>query len=170
MFKNMKYLLLSLAVALSTLSGIAPAGAQTQQEAAQQTPLYWVIPPTLDRASALRLRLDQITSVSLHTYMLNGRIPITDMLVRTSDGHTVSLYTIREDKINSRDKSTRDYIREYKKNAKDNCEGINVSRHYPGDLSRNLVEFYIANNSKLWDIYDSLNEAISLKRNLQTDL
>ncbi len=165
----MKARLLILAFLFANFASVLPSQAQTAV-AQNSSPLYWTIPPALDRSAALNLRIDLITSLSLHTYLLNGRIPITEMLVRTSDGHIVSLYTIRDDKVKSSDKSTRDYIREFIKNAKDNCSSIYISRHYPGESTRGVVEYYIPDKSKLWEIYDKLNESMILKKNLTTNL
>ncbi len=161
----MKTRLISWAFLLSSLSSHA------QTATTEEPPrLYWTIPSTLDRTIALNLRLDLISSISLHTYLLNGRIPITEMLVRTTDGHIVSLYTIRDDKVKASDESTRDYIKEFIKNAKTQCDGIYISKHYPGESTRGVVEIYIESKSKLWEIHDLLNEAMIEKKNLITDL
>lgn len=86
----------STVLTLGAILACAPAGAQ-QEASATAEPRIALWTASFGDTTKLTLNVSTIVSVSMHPYMLNGQIPITEVTVDTLGNNTLRFYYIHEE-------------------------------------------------------------------------
>ncbi len=131
---------------LLLLALLSPLHAQPAGSALAAPP-YWEASYEDPEEGMIYLRLDQIVSVSLHNYMLDGKIPISELTIDTTGNHSIRFYT----SLVPSQKRVSDAI---------NKRGLpQVGKQYPQETLSHSIEYYVDDPDTLRALYASLIHA-----------
>ncbi len=138
----MKTLLFLPLTLTSLLSGLhaQPAGNSIA------APPYWEASYSDPEKGMIYLRIDQIVSVTLHNYMLDGKIPISELAIDTTGNHSIRIYcplikTPGEQALKIGNKLPR------------------VGKQFPQETLSHSIEYYVDDQDTLIALYESLIRA-----------
>ena len=146
---------LSLCVGLACLPAIAQDAAPTQ---APRTALWSA---SFGDTTKLTINVSSIVSVSMHPYLLNGQIPITEVTVDTQGNNTIRFYYIHEEDpsaaaggLKEAAGSARRRLQQEMTQQKDGSQIPSIK--FPEGAYAHTVEYQMNSLSDLTKLYQSL--------------
>ncbi len=109
-------------------------------------PPYWEASYSDPEKGMIYLRIDKIVSVSLHNYMLDGKIPISELTIDTTGNHSIRIYCPLIKMPNQ-------------KNIKINDKLPPVGKQFPQETLSHSIEYYVDDQDTLMALYASLVRA-----------
>jgi len=160
--------LFSLIVATLSLAG--PAFSQTPTPDGEQPGLkgFWEVVTSAGRFVS---RLDHITSVSEHEYLIDGAVRVYECTVDTSGGQTVRFYylePITDSSSVTTGSATINRLKDIANQATTKVGMGNldtmVTKHYPETTHAKTTEFRLQNKATVGQIYDHVRRVWAEER------
>ncbi len=104
----------------------------------------------------ISVKLDSITSVNIHNYLLNGKTSISELTIDTTGNNTIRIYCVLGNKgiINSKRIATA-----ISERYEQHVGGTQVVKEYPHGTHSHSIEYYLENSAIIEDLYQCLMQA-----------
>lgn len=116
---------------------------------------YWIGVFGSSDTAAVCVKLQTITSISKHSYLIDNKIPVKEVTIDTLGNHAIRIYCFHhpaEEKLGEKLSNTRSLARGKMSGASAPLPG----KKYPEGTCSHNVEFLITDGKVLDDIYQSL--------------
>lgn len=108
---------------------------------------------------AISVPIRMISSVSIHHYLLNGKIPIAELTIDTTGNNSIRLYTVVSPSADAMNLVS--IASEAFNGAKDLAGLPSVAKQYPETTHAHSVEYNVSNVDVLKAAYASINKSIA---------
>lgn len=119
---------------------------------------YWILNMAGSPAGNICVRLSEITSVSIHNYMLNGKIPIAELTIDTTGNNSIRIYSVLSGEDMS--KEILSLVSQLKSEASSLGSTPQVAKQFPEGTHSHSIEYSVSDASKLKGIYNSITKAM----------
>lgn len=156
------------AAALPLLSLSAGAADDTDTADAEKTNgrtvgAYWIGTFATSPQGSICVRLSEITSVSIHNYMLNGKIPIGELTIDTTGNNSIRIYCVLSAEDMS--KEVLSMVSSLKSETSSLGSVPQVAKQFPEGTHAHSIEYSVDSEAQLKAIYASIVKAMMSNKN-----
>ncbi len=120
--------------------------------------VYWMATFSGSPSGSVCVRLQEITSVSIHNYMLNGKIPIAELTIDTTGNNSIRIYSILSGEDMS--KEVLSMVSQLKREAQSIGSAPQVAKQFPEGTHSHSIEYSVSDANQLKAIYNSITKAM----------
>lgn len=156
-------LLMGLTVFLPIANAQDTAMGNTEENTGNSRLRYWEL--TLDSASKkLMVRLDTVTSYAMHTYLIDGKIPCSELTIDSMGNNSIRIYYIEEKghTDNDRFSNTRELLKEKSASVTGDAP---VAKKFPEGTHSHNIEYRVSKEKHIKELYDSFDKAWKQQKN-----
>lgn len=153
---------------LFSLSAGAADNSDTTTSDAEQTSgrtvgTYWIGTFASSPQGNICVRLSEITSITIHNYMLNGKIPIGELTIDTTGNNSIRIYCVLSAEDMS--KEVLSMVSALKAETSDLGSVPQVAKQFPEGTHAHSIEYSVTSETQLKAIYASIVKSMMSNKN-----